>query len=142
MLYVFGMLFAGCSDQGLKPCHDAIEVGIVKPSPNTIIPQGLPLDLTAKVQNLCGGELLENAIYSLSSDIEGELPGDGGFADWEYHFYSEDLLQIADHQLTLKVVSDAGSSVEDSVPIRVVANTPPQIEHTFKHNYVLMYFVV
>jgi hypothetical protein len=83
--------------------------------------------LEAKVQSICGNDNLDSAIYSVTTDIEGELGGEGAYDDGTYNFRSETVMTVAEHTLTLRVVAETGTASEDTVTFEVVENTPPAV---------------
>jgi hypothetical protein len=120
----------GCSDQGLKPCHDEIDVGITSPSHNSSMAEGFTFELDANVQNLCGGAVLEEAMYSISSDADGALAGSGSYADGVFSFTGSDALSLGRHELNLRVVGSGGTDADDTITVEVVENTAPVVTLT------------
>jgi hypothetical protein len=121
------LLTWGCSDQGLRPCHDEIDVGITRPALNSSLAEGFDFELDANVQNLCGGTVLDEAMYSLSSDVDGALAGSGTYAEGVFSFAGSDVLSMGRHEVTLRVVGSGGTDASDSVTFEVVENAAPTV---------------
>ncbi len=120
-------LHLDCVESKVSPCHDLIEVGIVSPVTDAIFSEGMALVLTANVQSVCGIDFLESATYTVSTDVDGVVSGEGSYEDSQYSFVSEAGLSVGRHNLTLSVVGSNGVDGEDSVEIEYTANQAPTI---------------
>ena len=120
-------LGAGCSDNRLQSCVTPIEVGITQPNDATEYLQGDALNLDANIRSYCGFEYLDNAMYVLSSSIDGELGGQWSVEQGNYTFSTEQVLSQGTHTLTLSAASENSASGEDSVDIVVLENLPPTV---------------
>ena len=109
------LILSGCSDHQLTPCNDTLSVAITSPSPLHQIPQGFPLELSATIRNTCGGTVLESAIYSLSSDIDGNLAGNEVYAENEYTFSRNQVFQVGTHVLALRATTANGEKADDQL---------------------------
>ncbi len=119
--------FTGCMDNGVSPCHDTIEVGIVLPAPNSISSEGSQLELIANVQSTCGYDFLAEADYILVSSADGAIFGQGAIDEGRYTFTAESVLSVGEHALTLRVVGPSGVDGEDDVSIEVMTNQAPSV---------------
>ena len=116
----------GCVEGGVTPCHDEIVVGITLPSHNSIFAEGHLIDLEAQVNTLCGADVLDDAIYSLSSTVDGPMAGDGQYAEGIYSFSGTESLSKGSHELVLRVTG-SGATGEGTISVEVVENTPPAV---------------
>jgi len=121
-------LGAGCYNENeLQSCITPIDVGITQPNDATEYLQGDPLNLDANIRSYCGFEYLDNAMYVLSSSIDGELGGQWSVEQGNYTFTTDQVLSVGSHTLTLTAASENSASGEDSVDIVVLENLPPTI---------------
>jgi hypothetical protein len=118
---------AGCSEQGLKPCHDALNVAITLPALNASMVEGFDMSLEANVDNLCDESILGDAIYAVSSDVDGDLGGDGTYAGGVYAFTHPGGLSVGSHELSLRVIGGNSTEDQDSITVNVEPNTPPTV---------------
>ena len=121
----------GCySENEMRNCVTPIEVGVTQPDDGQEYLQGYPLDIEANIRSLCGSSFLEDAIYVVSSDVDGELGGQFLMEDGLLSFHSEQLLALGPHTMTLRADSENAASGEGTVEIVVLENLPPSIEIT------------
>jgi len=119
---------AGCfSDNEIRSCVTPIDVGITQPNDGTEYLQGDAIQVDANVRSICGSAYLDNAIYVLSSNVDGELGGQWSFEDGAYLFLTDQVLTTGAHTLTLAVDSENSASGQDAVDIVVAENAPPSV---------------
>jgi hypothetical protein len=96
----------GCSSENeIRRCVTPIEVGITQPDDGREYFQGDALDIAANVRSLCGGSYLDEAIYVVTSNVDGELGGQVLVEEGVLSFHSEQVLALGSHILTLRVDS-------------------------------------
>ena len=120
----------GCSETAIQPCVTPIDVGITQPDDGREYLQGVALEIEANVRSLCGASYLEEAIYVVTSDVDGELGGELTIEEGQLSFHSDQVIALGPHTLTLHVASENSASGEDTVDIVVLENLPPTIEIT------------
>lgn len=118
------------SENEMRNCVTPIEVGVTQPDDGQEYLQGYPLDIEANIRSLCGSSFLEDAIYVVTSDVDGELGGQFLIEDGLLSFHSEQLLALGPHTMTLRADSENAASGEGTVEIVVLENLPPTVEIT------------
>lgn len=122
-------IMAGCSSENeIRNCVTPIEVGITQPDDGREYLQGDALDIAANIRSLCGSGYLEDAIYVITSDLDGELGGQLLIEDGVLTFHSEQVLAVGAHTMTLRADSENSASGEATVEIVVLENLPPSVE--------------
>jgi hypothetical protein len=119
----------GCSSENeIRRCVTPIEVGITQPDDGREYLQGDALDIAANIRSLCGGSYLDEAIYVVTSDVDGELGGQVLVEEGVLSFHSEQVLALGTHILTLRVDSANSASGEATVEVSARENLPPSVE--------------
>ena len=130
LIAALSLPLVACMDNGISACHDKLELGILSPAPNALFAQGFSIPVQANVRSSCGTDLANEGFFVLTSTEEGELGGDWRIEEGKVIFDTDATLRLGDHVLTLRGVSNDGSSGEDTVTITIVENEPPTIDLT------------
>ena len=128
-LFVIVALSSGCvSENEIRNCITPIEVGITQPDDGREYLAGDAIDIEANIRSLCGSSFLEEALYVVTSDVDGELGGQLQVVDGVLNFHSEQIIAVGPHSLTLRADSENSARGEGTVGIIILENLPPTVE--------------